>query len=372
MNSFRQVLPAKAEAVARTGNVVEFLCVGGASLLLLPLLIGLRWAAGLDAAEEGVGFAMFQLALFINNPHFAVSYLLYYRGLWGRAFGGAFNGVQRLRYWGAGLVVPIVLALWLGTALAAHSASRLGVAIQLMFVLVGWHYVKQGFGVVMVLSARRGVSFTAFERRALLGHCLSGWLYARTHPADPGGLAEMDGVLYTSFAHPPGLAMATLLLLVVSSVVLVAALASFVRRTRRFPPWVPLSGYLITVWVWTICSRIDPLFLYVIPALHGVQYLYFVTLLGRARAHAGSEFASAWKALVPLGLSAVALGWLLFRGVPELLDGWLVLRDPIDPFGPTPYLAAIGVFVNVHHYFMDAVMWRRENPEMRHLTRAST
>lgn len=346
--------------------------MGGASLFLLPLLIGFRWAAGLDAAEASVGFAMFQLALFINNPHFAVSYLLFYRGLWGRAFGGVFSGAQRLRYWAAGLVVPIVLALWLGSALARHSASALGVAIQLMFVLVGWHYVKQGFGVAMVLSARRGVSFTPFERRALLGHCLSGWLYARTHPADPGRLYAVDGVEYMSLAHPPGLATATLVLLVVSSVALLVAFVRFVRRTRTLPPWIPLSGYLITVWVWTICSRIDPLFLYVIPALHGLQYLYFVTLLSRARADVASEFGSAWTALVPLALGAIGLGWLLFRGVPEFLDGWLVLRDPIDPFGPTPYLAAIGVFVNVHHYFMDAVMWRRENPDMRLLTRAAT
>jgi hypothetical protein len=43
----------------------------------------------------------------------------------------------------------------------------------------------------------------------------------------------------------------------------------------------------------------------------------------------------------------------------------LVLQDDIDPFGPTPYLAAIGCFVNIHHYFMDAVLWRRENPVLR-------
>jgi hypothetical protein len=45
----------------------------------------------------------------------------------------------------------------------------------------------------------------------------------------------------------------------------------------------------------------------------------------------------------------------------------LVLIDPIDPLGTTPYLAAIGTFVNLHHYFMDWVIWRRENPEIRHL-----
>jgi hypothetical protein len=30
-------------------------------------------------------------------------------------------------------------------------------------------------------------------------------------------------------------------------------------------------------------------------------------------------------------------------------------------------LAASYVVVNIHHYFMDSVIWRRENPDMRYL-----
>ena len=51
----------------------------------------------------------------------------------------------------------------------------------------------------------------------------------------------------------------------------------------------PLVGFLVTVWAWTIFSSIDPLVRYVIPALHSVQYFYFVWLMKRneARAHQG-------------------------------------------------------------------------------------
>ncbi|MEO5730684.1 MAG: hypothetical protein ABI134_30250, partial [Byssovorax sp.] len=72
-----------------------------------------------------------------------------------------------------------------------------------------------------------------------------------------------------------------------------------------------------------------------------------------------------------LAASAVGLAWLLFRGAPTLLDGRLVLRssafEATSGLGDTPYLAAIFVFVNIHHYFMDTVLWRRENPETRYL-----
>jgi hypothetical protein len=73
-----------------------------------------------------------------------------------------------------------------------------------------------------------------------------------------------------------------------------------------------------------------------------------------------------------LALCAVLLGWLLFHGAPEFLDGVLVLHDASDPgalggLGATPYFAAFFTVVNLHHYFMDAVLWRRDNPETRYL-----
>jgi hypothetical protein len=35
--------------------------------------------------------------------------------------------------------------------------------------------------------------------------------------------------------------------------------------------------------------------------------------------------------------------------------------------GATPYFAALYTFVNLHHYFMDHVIWRRDNPLTRYL-----
>jgi hypothetical protein len=64
----------------------------------------------------------------------------------------------------------------------------------------------------------------------------------------------------------------------------------------------------------------------------------------------------------------------LFRGVPTALDELLIPRGSgirSSLLGATPFFAAFFVVVNIHHYFMDAVIWRRQNPDMRHL-RAST
>jgi hypothetical protein len=366
-------LPTSSPLPARSSAWFEFLVVGGATLVLFPIAWLLRAGLGLDDSELAVGFLMFHAAHVINDPHFAVTYLLFYKNFRERAFGATSDVAQRTRYWVAGIVAPAAMALWAIAALVAGSAERLGLLLELMFLLVGWHYVKQGFGVLSVLSARRGVRFAARERRALLGHCYASWAYAWASPADPGRDLEESGVVFRSIAHPAALERITHALFLLSALWLAWVLVAKWRRERRVPPLAPLSALLITVWLWSVYSTLDPLMIYMIPALHSLQYLYFVWLLARneARSEEGPPLFRR-PASVRVGallLGATALGWLLLRALPHGLDAALVPAPgaSTDRLGSTPYFAACFAFVNLHHYFMDAVIWRRENPDTRHL-----
>jgi hypothetical protein len=366
---------SEAGARAWRGRVVEFLLVGGATLFLFPIAWLLRRAFGLESSELGVGFTAFYAAYVINDPHFAVTYLLFYRNARARALGADLPLAQRIRWVVAGVVVPVALVGWAILALALHSAQALGWMIQLMFLLVGWHYVKQGFGVLTVLSARRGVRVTPRERGAVLVHCFAGWAYAWASPATPTGEFEEKGVVYGALAHPRWLEVVTGGAFALSFVVLIAVLVASRRSEGRTLPMAPLAGLLVTIWAWTVYSSIDPLIRYVIPALHSIQYLYFVWLMKRneARESEGPPTFGRPVAvrLAFLAISSVALAWLLFRGAPEYLDGILVARPARgampDALGETPYFAAIFVIVNIHHYFMDHVIWRRENPDTRYM-----
>src|SRR5690606_16277954 len=97
----------------------------------------------------------------------------------------------------------------------------------------------------------------------------------------------------------------------------------------------------MSIWLWTIYSNVDPLMIYVIPALHSLQYWYFVYLLkrgeakdrfeqrldGRVDGRAGPEAALGrftWQRLGLFFMSTVALAWLFFHGIPDVLDGTLV------------------------------------------------
>lgn len=354
----------------RGSKILEFLLVGGATLVLLPLAWLYRESAGLDSSEYIVSFTAFYAAYAINDPHFAVSYLLFYKDVKNRALGRVWDRVQTARYLVSGFIVPVALVAWGAYAIGSGSAQLLGGMVQLMFLLVGWHYVKQGFGVLSVLSARKGVHYSPRERRVVLAHCFIGWAYAWATPADPGSAYEENGLVYTSIAHPPGLDAVTGVAFFASGLALLWVLFQKWRREGRLPPLSPIGGLLISVWMWMVYSDLDPLLAYVIPALHSIQYLYFVWLMKRNEARATCEagdFKSVRLRLAVLALTSLGLAWLIFHGIPETLDTTFVLRDELAPLGPTPFLAAFVTAINIHHYFMDHVIWRRENPDTRYL-----
>ena len=216
-------------------SLVELMAVGGLTLLLFPLAWLLRTSLGLDESELVVGFVMFQAAHFLNDPHFAVTYLLFYKDVRARALGKAWNALQRVRYVVSGFVVPVVLVAWAGWALIARSAQALGFMAQLMFLLVGWHYAKQGFGVLTVLSARRGVRFAASERNVILAHCYAAWAFAFANPSRAAGLFEEKGVVYWAPARPEWLELTSGAALALSTLALAFVLGAKWRREGALP-----------------------------------------------------------------------------------------------------------------------------------------
>ena len=206
----------------------------------------------------------------------------------------------------------------------------------------------------------------------MLAHCFAGWAYAWASPADRGTEVEEKGVVYTTLAHSVWLERLTHVVFLATVIPLVWMLVQKRRREGRLPIFTPLTALLCSIWSWTIYTSIDPLVRYATPALHSLQYLYFVWLLRRneAREREGPPWFER-SAAVRMGLlaaSALGLGCLLFHLAPSALDAALVSRRlRSTALGATPYFAALYAFVNIHHYFMDFALWRRDNPETRYL-----
>jgi hypothetical protein len=203
-----------------------------------------------------------------------------------------------------------------------------------------------------------------------LAHAFAGWAYAWANPASPGREVEEKGVVYTALAHPVWLERITHGVFLSTLPPLVWILWRKRRREGRLPIATPLVAFVCSVWAWSIYSSADPLVMYAVPALHSLQYVFFVWLLKKNEAKE-REAALGMSAKTRLGIlvvSALGLGWLLFHGAPTALDDAFVPRRArFTALGPTPYFAALFAFVNIHHYFMDFVVWRRENPSTKHL-----
>ncbi len=246
-----------------------------------------------------------------------------------------------------------------------------------MFLLVGWHYIKQGFGVMAVLAARRGVTFRPRERLAVLAHGYAAWAHAWASHAHPGLEVEEKGLVYTTLSLlPPGIDRFTRPALAATGILLAGVLLRKWRREGRLPLVAPLTALLCSIWAWSIYSGIDPLVKYMVPALHSAQYLYFVGLLSgneaKERAGCPGSRRAAGAPRAPRGVGAGARVGPVPRGAVDPGRGAGVAAGSVVSAGAHAVfrLESSSTVVNIHHYFIDNVVWRRDNPLTRYLRSA--
>ena len=75
-----------------------------------------------------------------------------------------------------------------------------------------------------------------------------------------------------------------------------------------------------------------------------------------------NNYTSVGAVKVP-GASPEQLGFAGFWGLPLLLQAAVDYDRTL--FGDYLFLFVSWIFINVHHYFIDNVLWRRDNPETK-------
>src|SRR5262249_13274736 len=105
---------APARAAPRPGFLFspwfDFFALGGGSVIVCGLIAAFL-PKGITNAQQAVLITL--LMLLINQPHFAHSYQIFYRGFKEKAFGQSYARDLRIRYVIAGLVVPALLIAFL-------------------------------------------------------------------------------------------------------------------------------------------------------------------------------------------------------------------------------------------------------------------
>ncbi|ESX55243.1 hypothetical protein X760_26315 [Mesorhizobium sp. LSHC422A00] len=352
------------------GPVADFLMLGGSAFLILPVLflVPLEY-------EGPVAATMVFVAYLVNYPHFAHSYQLFYRNFGRKVTGDGYDRSLQLRYIFAGIVVPLVMAGFFAYGAAAANTRLLGYATNAMFFFVGWHYVKQGYGMLMVDAVLKRKFFDDRDKKVLLVNSYAVWILAwlQTNTAVTQG--EYYGLDYYTFAAPSWITDIAMLAAVASTA---ATLLMLVNRWRKNGGGLPYNGlvaYVASLYLWILIARVNPLWLLIVPALHSLQYLAVVwryqTNVERDSSDAESDPQP--KILSFLGplyrfrlvgfiVGGTALGYLGFWLIPSALTALIPYDRQV--LGSSLFFFIVLIFINVHHYFLDNVMWRRGNPEV--------
>jgi hypothetical protein len=321
---------------------VDLLLVGGLSLIVfVPLLLSGRS----DLVLIGAG-AQAWVATLINMPHFMASYRMVYR-----------SREMILRHKWASMYVPAILLVYIVVALweAQNSPVLVIVLISVASAYLAWHYTGQVWGMMASYAYLEGAKFDDRERllirsglRILLAWHVVWFLY--TQLRDPSKVRPV----YLLVSAGTALAF----------VLGVVGLARMRRRTGKLPPARALVAWL-AIFVWYAVMARDPKAIFWIQIAHAMQYLAFpirveINRTLRTRAESARRFA---VHMTLYGVGLLALSYLVVQIVPGTAMGVVA-----DVFGEQPAKAApilILMFINIHHYFTDGVIWHISNPEVR-------
>lgn len=358
------VSPEPERRTALIHPIIDFLGFGGGTLVAIPLIA--LFMPTSEAALAMVALIGFWLAHVINHPHFAHSYQIFYKGFRNKAFGTETALAMRIRYIFAGILVPLALVIFFVVSIGLGDAVLLGYGANLMFFLVGWHYAKQGYGMLMVDAGLKRQFFDAGEKKILLLNAHIGWVVIWL--AINATLAESKhwGIEFFSIpVHSKIVGAGFAMFAFTTALTLLMFARKWLREGRLLVNGI--TGYVVSLYIWLLAARIDPHLIFLVPMQHSLQYL---TVVWRYQLNVETDrkrkiFSSwsRWHSFILFSLLGVALGYLGFRLAPAVLNAYVPYDKTV--FGGALFFFVFSIFINVHHYFLDNVMWRRENPETR-------
>ena len=152
---------------------------------------------------------------------------------------------------------------------------------------------------------------------------------------------------------------------VILSIMFLSILITFIRiynRDKKLPSvnfLVPMFALLI----WHIPLFGNPQYFYILAFFHSLQYFPFVAKVETTRYKKQNRNKYTGRLLIFFGIMMV-LGFLSFDYVPTSFDQ---MNDSLNLLHVSFFMIAFLIFINVHHYFIDNVLWRFKNKQVREL-----
>ena len=329
--------------------------VGGAAIAIWLLIAVQRLLHG--SAIPGISGAVYWFFVILTAAHFGMSYHLAY----------ADKDHPTSRHPVAFVVVPIaataaVLVLWLRPgALGPSGAMR--VLISVVFALTIWHYAKQAYGVARVGLALAKVPVSRRQNVVLRYSLYPLWLLSLVEMSSKQNGGSIFGYAVGVRVLPPWMTPLVRGSCLVALVAFVATVVGLSRQAdRRLPAavWAPhIAGF-----VWIAFAPSYQSAAVVLATSHALQYLACTYRAERTWAAARSQPQPVLWLVCVFGAAAAA-------GL--FVSNWLAPLLAVTVGGPTAAGFAAGLFVvlNLHHYAMDAVMWRSTGSHVKRMVRSA-
>ncbi|MCU1497575.1 MAG: putative rane protein, partial [Acidimicrobiales bacterium] len=227
----------------------------------------------------------------------------------------------------------------------------LRILLTTVFTLTGWHYVKQSFGVGMLAARSGGLRPTRREALVLRYGLYPVWLYDVLEIYGHGRAASYQRYDVTLAVVPQALDPWLRGIGVGALVVTLGLMVRIGVRARRVPP-LGLWGVYLAGGLWFLAPPSYVSAAVVLAGLHAVQYL---ACSHRAEVDLAVErrephLVHRW--LCVFG-GAAAGGLLLTHWLPDV-----AATSVATPGVPAMIPALVFVVFNLHHYAVDAVIWR--------------
>lgn len=364
---------------------VDFLMLGGLSIVIWIPVYFLQ-----DSYDPAKSLALaipaiaLPLAYWVNYPHFMASYKLAYTQ--GKPF--IVDNWFQLMFVPAALIAIILVSFNFWSSSIADSgvinffntifssvglktrlglypnlgAEILGAFVLFMYFTVGWHYSKQAFGCMMVYAKIDNYRMSNIERNVLRYALLSTWWVTWMYINCSEGSYPYYG-LQIYRLNLPYIWFQTSYIIV--GLMFIAVAVTFIRIYFRDGK-LPSANFLvpmISLLIWHIPLFSNPQFFYILAFFHSLQYFPFVAKVEKTRYKVEKKKRPNTRLLTFFGIMMI-LGFLSFDYIPHSFDQ---MQDSFNVFQVSFFMIAFLTFINIHHYFIDNVLWRFKNKEVRRL-----
>jgi len=380
--------PAQAEGSRRNylfiSRPIDFLMLGGLSILVWIPVYFLKDSIGLAGSFTlAIPAAALSLAYWVNYPHFMASKLAYMQGkdfIVSNWFQLIFVPIALIfvvlisfNFWSSSLSGSRLVFFFntlfeffgLKTRIGLYpnlGSEILGALLLLMYFTVGWHYSKQTFGCMMVYAKLDNYRLGNIERNILRYALLSTWWVTWLYVNCSEGTYPFYGLTVYRLNLPYVWFQASYIIV---SLMFVTVSLIFVRiyvREKKLPSinfLIPLFALLL----WHIPLLGDPQFFYLLGFFHSLQYFPFVAKVEKTRYKIAGRSKANIRLLAFFGIM-MFFGFLAFDYIPKSFDG---MKGSANMVHASFFMIAFMVFINVHHYFIDNVLWRFKNKQVREL-----